>query len=175
MKIKTTRICLIAVIVITLFSLCLTSCNQNSTITINQNRTIIIKTALVYKMGTQPVARTKFYLLSKDLKILDEEKKSAYYTPSFIKSVISNTDFGHLIKVGIQEDKIKDYIVATTTTDFEGNAKFENVPKGTYYIGGFTTTRSEDGYVVWSVKVDATNDTQTLLLDQNNAFKAEEN
>lgn len=149
MKIKITTVHKFAVIVTTLV-LFLTACNQN--------KTIPIKVALVYKMGAQPVARTKFYLLKKDLESLKDEetlkgKGNIYLSPNSAKVLNSvNSEFGYTIegqtkKAGIAEDVIKDFIVATTTTDFEGNAKFENVPKGIYYIAGFTTTRSESGYV----------------------------
>jgi Prealbumin-like fold domain len=122
----------------------------------NKNGTIPIKAAIVYKMGgSQPVARTKFYLLRED--ITTKVKGSWYSTRSG--------------SVGILEDRVKDYVVMTTTTDFEGNAKFENVPLGTYYIVGFTRIRSEYGFVVWNLKVDAKTDAETILIDQNNALE----
>lgn len=145
---------------LTLFTLllfCLVSCNLG--------RTIPIKVALVYKTGAQPVARTKFYLLNKDAELLEKEGKNIYVQPSHARYL-------ETLKAGIQEDEIKDYIVSTTTTDFEGNAKFTNVPAGTFYIVGFGTTRSETGFVVWSVKVDTENVKDTILLDQENAFEA---
>jgi hypothetical protein len=142
----------------------------------SSSKPISFRAALLYKIGApQPVARTKFYLLSKDLKVLDKDEK---VTPVFMSPSIAR-DMSQIIpnvehKIGIQEKNIKDYIVATTVTDFEGNAKFENVPPGVYSIVGFTTTRSEFGYVVWSVPVDSRNVPETILLDQNNAFEAGE-
>lgn len=173
MKNKLTRFHALSLIIVLFLSVCLTACNQN--------RTVQIKAALLYKMGAaQPVARTKFYLLSEDLETIKKKANSAYYTSSDV-SILKSIDrdvggeprYGN-IQSGINEDSIKEYIIATTTTDFEGNGKFENVPSGTYYIGGFTTTRSKDGYVVWSVKINSGNATEPILLDQNNAFKAEE-
>ena len=48
-------------------------------------------------------------------------------------------------------EAVKPYVLRTTTTDFEGNATFENVPAGEYYIYGVTETRG--GFAVWSYKV----------------------
>ncbi len=153
------------VLIVVILFLFLSACNQN--------KTIPIKVALVYKMGAQPVARVKFYLLKEDLKVInDQEGKIAYTSPSTASLFASLSDLS--IKAGIHEEDIKEFIVATTTTDFEGNAKFENISKGVYYIAGFTTTRSKSGYVVWSVKLDTDNIKETLLLDQNNALAAEE-
>lgn len=168
MKIKKPKLHVIALIVPISLLLCLTACNQN--------KTIPIKAALVYKMGTQPVVRTKFYLLKKDLESLKNDealkgKGNVYLSPRSVEVIKQySTVSTENIKAGIAEDVIKDFIVATTTTDFEGNAKFENVPKGIYYIAGYSTTRSENGYVFWSVKVNTEQIKDTILLDQNNAF-----
>lgn len=162
MKINSIKIC---IIVITLLLFCVSSCNQN--------RTISIKAALVYKTGAQPVAREKFYLLTAAAQtVLENQDAGFFFSPSSIK-FISKIDSTLTPKVGIIEYKIKDYLVATATTDFEGNAKFENVPKGIYYIVGLATTRSESGCAVWKVTVDTENIKETILLDQNNAFKVE--
>lgn len=172
MKINITKIHKLAVIVLTLF-LFSTACNQN--------KTIPIKVALVYKMGAQPVARAKFYLLKKDLESLKDDetlkrKGIVYLSPNgaeainSVNSQLGHTNAGGTIKAGIAEDVIRDFIVATAITDFEGNAKFENVPKGIYYIAGYTTTRSESGYAFWSVKTDTENVKDVILLDQDNAF-----
>lgn len=168
MKNQMLRVHKIVLVVVALF-LFLTACNQSNSILTNQNKTISIKVALVYKMGVQPVARTKFYLLNKDLQTLE----GTYLSPSLAKYLSEQTNEEN--QPGINERYIKDAIVATASTDFEGNAKFENVPKGVYYVAGFTTTRTENGYAVWSIKVDTESVKDTLLLDQNNAFKAENN
>lgn len=170
MKIKITKIHKLAVIITTLF-LFLTACNQN--------KTIPIKAALVYKMGAQPVARTKFYLLKEDLEVIKKKVDSAYHTPSEI-SMRQRLDielggtgrYGDL-ESGINENSIKEYVVATATTDFEGNAKFENVPVGTYFIAGYSSTRSKSGFVVWNAKIDAQTVNDVVLLDQNNALEVE--
>lgn len=175
MKIKITLIPIIVLIVSTLVLTCLTSCNQTPKIEAPKVRTISLKAGLVYKLGVQPVARTKFYLLKDDLKSLNEDKSKGiignpYLSPLSVKAL---TGVGiENLQVGINEDSIKNFIVVTTTTDFEGNGKFENIQPGIYYLSGFTRTRSEDGYALWSVKVDTEKDKETILLDQNNAFEA---
>lgn len=153
------------------------------------NNTIPIKAALVYKMGgAQPISRTKFYLLKEDLKVIAQKsgkKDSDLYTTPYQASMmalaIEMVNSGKMDKpelkgakppsIGIDEDSVKDYAVQSVTTDFEGNAKFENVPSGTYYIVGFATTRKEAEYVVWSVKVNTEQTKDTVLLDQENAYK----
>jgi hypothetical protein len=60
-------------------------------------------------------------------------------------------------------EAVRPYIVKTVTTDFEGNAIFENVTDGDYYIYGFTETRS--GYAIWSYKV-STIESKPILLEQ---------
>src|ERR1041384_665953 len=107
---------------------CLISCNQD--------KTIQIKVGIVYKMGPQPVARTKFYLLNKQL-------ETKYFTPPRTVEIFKGTGAASKVEPGIAEDLIKDRIVATTVTDFEGNAVFDNVPSGIYWIAGFARTRSE--------------------------------
>ena len=136
----------------------------------NQNKTIPIKAAIIYKMGgAQPVARTKFYLLKEDLKVINDSKdKIGYRTPLLTKSL--NLVLYRSVQAGIIEEGIREFIVQTTTTDFEGNGQFIDVPPGNYYIAGFTTTRSDSGYLVWSAKVDTEKNNETVLFDQNNAF-----
>lgn len=151
-----------------------TSCNQQ------KSRTISFKAGLVYKMGAQPVSRANFYLLKEDLKSLKGENKNkkivgnAYLSPRDAKALTETFNTVGVAtrehKAGIDEDVIKDFIVAKTTTDFEGNGKFNDVPPGVYYLSGFTTTRSEYGYAFWSIKVDTEKDKDAILLDQNNAF-----
>jgi hypothetical protein len=156
-----------------LLLLFLTSCNQVAKVETPKTRTISMKAGLVYKMGAQPVARTKFYLLKKDLKAIEEEKKEElghpYYTRIGAESI--NRITGKQVSVGIDEDFIKDYIVARTTTDFEGNAKFENVPAGVYYVVGYAIPRNENDFLLWNIKVDTEKDKEAIFLDQNNATK----
>jgi hypothetical protein len=161
----------ISLIFIALTLLCLTSCNQD--------KTIQFRAALVYGNGVQPVARTKFYLLKEDSKAITAKenakgkKGNIFYSPFTERLFKATGDWKEGYTRGIQEDVIKDYVVATTTTDFEGNGKFENIPSGVYYIGGYTETRSADG-VFWCYKVDTQTNKDIILLDQKNALEVEQ-
>lgn len=144
----------------------------------NQNRIIPLKAALVYKMGPQPVARTKFYLLRADVtkekfKHVDGEIGDSFFTsPGFARGM---TQGDIPVVSGLKEDSIKDFVIDSATTDFDGNTKFENVKPGTYWIVGYTEARAKDECVVWNFKVEinATNPkgNEPIILDQNNAYK----
>jgi hypothetical protein len=143
------------------------ACNQNAKIPVDENTKIPIKAGLLYKMGgARPVARTKLYLLKAEAKNLDNS--DLFISPMTASAVGMGESYA-----GIQEDRIKDYVVATTTTDFEGNAEFKNIPPRTYYIAAYTRMPSQFGYVVWKVEVNAKKDMETVFLDQNNALDSD--
>lgn len=143
---------------------------------------IPIKVAIIYNLGgAQAVAREDFYLLSKDAVqiwkengLLNDEKR---------KIGDITIDDSQLFKIEFLADRynvsqkkpskfaeaIKPYTVKTITTDFEGNATFEGVLAGTYYIYAITETRG--GYAVWSYKV-STQENKPVLLDNKNAVYA---
>lgn len=133
---------------------------------------IPIKAAIIYNIGgAQAVARENFYLLKKDpLEIWREAgltKDAKMKDERWFWVMFSIDRYYTREKESSKFEKpIKPYIVATTTTDFEGNASFENVPDGSYYIYGVTETRA--GHAVWSHKV-STGDNQTVFLDNKNA------
>jgi hypothetical protein len=142
-------------------------------------RNIPIKAAIIYNLGgAQAVAREDFYLLNRDF--LQVWKESGLVNDKTLKELGVKLSDEQLFRLTFIEDRlrvlnkkpskfdeaIKPYIVKTVTTDFEGNAIFENVPEGDYYIYGVTETRS--GYAVWSYKI-STNESKTVLLDNKNA------
>jgi hypothetical protein len=142
-------------------------------------RNIPIKAAIIYNLGgAQAVAREDFYLLNRDF--LQVWKESGLVNDKTLKELGVKLSDEQLFRLAFIEDRlrvlnkkpskfdeaIKPYIVKTVTTDFEGNAIFENVPEGDYYIYGVTETRS--GYAVWSYKI-STNESKTVLLDNKNA------
>ena len=148
------------------------------------NHSLPIKVAIIYNFGgAQAVAREDFYLLNKDVTqvwkeagLLNVEKLRL---PSMTKTPSEESVFRFsfaLDRLRVTEGKpsqfeaaVKPFIVKTVNTDFEGNATFENVPQGDYYIYGVTETRS--GYAVWNYRV-STQDNKTVLLDNKNAIYA---
>ena len=145
---------------------------------------IPIKVAIIYNFGgAQPVAREYFYLLNKDANQLWKEagllNAEKLRVPSMTKQPSDESVFRFYFSLDMLrvsegnpsqfEDALKPFIVKTVNTDFEGNATFENVPEGVYYIYGVTETRS--GYAVWNYKV-STEENKTVLLDNKNAVYA---
>lgn len=135
---------------LTLIALLFVSCKQTEQKPAQPN--IQIKVAIIYSLGgAQAVARENFYLLNKDAVQLwkdaglVKDEKNLWF--SFSLDRLDAMDN----KPSKFEEAIKPHIVKSITTDFEGNATFENVPEGNYYIYGVTQTRG--GYAAWSYKV----------------------
>jgi hypothetical protein len=143
---------------ILILTLCLSSCLNKS------NGTLPVKVAVIYGFGgAQPVAQGKFYLLNKDFDEIAEAKgEFAVLINPFISAL------GEVPSGSILEEGIKEHIIASTTTDFEGSGKFENVIMGSYFLVGTTTTRSKGEYILWNLPVEIKADNQTLLLSQKN-------
>ena len=130
---------------------------------------IPIKVAIIYNLGgAQAVAREDFHLLRKDAVQIWKEtgvlKDEKDFGISFSIDRLSVLDK----KPSKFGEAVKPYIVQTVTTDFEGNATFENVPEGEYYIYAVTETRG--GQAVWSYKVSTTPEDKTVILDNKNAY-----
>lgn len=153
------------------------SCSNTTFEPTKKAGTLPFKAAVIYNFGgAQPVAQNKFYLLNKDFdEILDDAGDSSYkifiepehMLAGFNRGTLANPEFQ---KPGIAEEGIKQYIVSSITTDFEGSGKFENVPLGKYFLVGFTTLRDEKQFVLWTLPVEVTADNQTILLSQINGF-----
>jgi hypothetical protein len=133
---------------------------------------IPIKVGIIYSMGgAQAVAREDFYLLNKDaLQIWKEagllegmKNEDEFMIRILLHDVTATKD-----KPSKFDETLKPHIVKTTTTDFEGNAAFENVPQGEYYIYGRTETRG--GNAVWNYKVSTNPENKTTILDNKNAI-----
>ena len=139
---------------------------------------IPIKVAIIYNLGgAQAVAREDFYLLTKDaVQIWKENGLLKNEKPTtFSDALVFRIEF-LADRLNVSQGKpskfaeaLTPYIVTTVTTDFEGNATFEAVPEGTYYIYAITETRG--GNAVWSYKV-STQENKTVLLDNKNAVYA---
>jgi hypothetical protein len=144
-----------------IFLLGLSSCSNE---TIKKTGTLPMKVAVIYGFGgAQPVAQGKFYLLNKDFDEIVEAKDNSGVLINPFTAAEGKAPHGTILEEGIKE-----HIVATTTTDFEGSGKFENVPTGNYFLVGTTTTRSKGEYVLWNLPVEIKADNQPLLLSQKN-------
>jgi hypothetical protein len=165
--IKTLRTNLLASMSMLLF-VSFTGCKQREQKPVQRN--IPIKAAIIYNLGgAQAVARENFYLLNKDaLQIWKEAGLIKDEKNLWLDFSLDRLDAMDK-KPSKFERAIKPHIVNTITTDFEGNATFDNVLEGSYYIHGVTETRG--GYAVWSYKV-STNENKTVLLDNKNAIYA---
>jgi hypothetical protein len=142
------------------------------------HRDISIKVAIIYNFGgPQAVASEHFHLLTKDF--VQIWKQSGLVNEDKLKDLkLNDEQLFRLVFIGDQltvlnnkpsklDEALKPYIVKKVKTDFEGNATFENVPDGNYYIYGITETRS--GYAVWNYAV-STNESRPVLLDNKNAI-----
>lgn len=141
-----------------------------------QTSALSLEAGLVFKSGDiRPVARTEFHLLDESLlKILrdagvqprpgdrDTSDRGIVFSYGLARKFGGDQNF----PAGVQE-AINKHIIATTTTGFDGKAKFNPVPRGTYYVFAMATTPK--GFVIWNVKVDLTLSEAAVTLDQNNA------
>jgi hypothetical protein len=130
---------------------------------------IPIKVAIIYSLGgAQAVARENFYLLKKDAVQIWKETGVLKDDKSFGISFITDRISVMSKEPSKFEEAVKPHIVQTVTTDFEGNASFENVPEGEYFIYAITKTRG--GHAVWSYKVSTTPENKLVFLDNKNAY-----
>jgi hypothetical protein len=133
---------------------------------------IPIKVGIIYSMGgAQAVAREDFYLLNKDAVQIWKDAK-------LLEGMKNENDF--MMRILLDDlvvtqnrpakfvETLKPHIVKTTTTDFEGNATFENVPQGEYYI--YSRTKTRDGNAIWNYKVSTNPENKTVFLDNKNAL-----
>ena len=135
---------------------------------------LTVQAGIVYKMGgPQPVARTTFHLLRKDLNdilsaagLRAEKNKDLLTTYAFaVRFQGSNRTYATFYQIATTA--IKAHIVATTVTDFNGIGQFPPVPSGSYYVIGHTETRR--GFALWNTSVGVTTGQTAIVLDQNNA------
>src|SRR5439155_10501555 len=61
----------------------------------------------------------------------------------------------------------KPFVVQSVTTDFQGKARFTNVPAGTYYLFGYSNVGSSGA--VWNLKTDVKSGENAIILDNRNA------
>ena len=140
------------------------------------NGTVSLQAAIVYKQGgPQPVARVKFALLDQSLQSILQQANFSYRRAANL-SIIDQYAFA--VRYGSDNQPafeavttaIAEHTKATVTTDFNGNAEFDPVPFGTYYVVAVTETRG--GFAVWDFKVDVHAGKNQVTLDQHNAATA---
>lgn len=134
---------------------------------------LAMQAGIVYRMGgPQPVARTQFYLLKRDLAdillgagLRPDKNMNIVETFGFAARYQSLGNYGRFYQIASQA--IQQNVVATVTTDFTGVGQFVSVPAGAYYLMGYTQTRG--GFALWNVPVAITTGQNSIVLDQNNA------
>jgi hypothetical protein len=136
--------------------------------------TLSIEVGLVFGNGdVKPVARTRFYLLDDDLrtilKSIDVDigggsPVSVGSRIAFARSAASSREDGSEGKINAA---IATHVIATVTTDFGGNAKFESLQPGTKFVyGEYQVGRSN---LAWNARVDLrAGENASLVLDNKN-------
>jgi hypothetical protein len=138
------------------------------------NGILTVQAGVVYRIGgAQPVARTTFHLLRRDLAdvltdagLRPEKNMNILQTFAFAtRYQSSNRNYAVFYQQAAAA--IQSNIVATMVTDFSGVGQFPSVPAGTYYIMGYTETRR--GFALWNTPVGVATGQNGIVLDQDNA------
>ncbi len=153
----------------------------------NRTGTLNMEAQIIYSMGgPQPVARQTFYLLDTDLKeiprlkenSLKAEDKASVETFASLVALLYLAQGGggqqNLEKKGTMEVFLKSKplwesnIIRSVQTDFKGQAAFEGLKPGDYWLVGIAETRMS--VALWNHKVTVKAGENKVLLDQNNAL-----
>jgi hypothetical protein len=153
-----------------------------------------IEAKIIYNMGgPQPVARQTFYLLDIDpfslraddpqftakmdaAKTEDEKKLLTLQSANFLllklavekKQMKEGSEKAFLGILEISKPFWEDHLIQSVQTDFNGQAKFNNLKPGRYWLIGMTETRA--AFAFWNVSVSVGWGENKLLLDQNNSM-----
>jgi hypothetical protein len=129
-----------------------------------------IEAGLVFESGdVKPVARTQFYLLDEDLRVI---LKPFGETPGTLGSqldFLSAFSDSENAKANYAKLKaaIEPHIVATATTGFDGKAKLADLSPGTRFVYGETQVGRTR--VAWNLRVEIKPGTDTaVILDNSN-------
>jgi hypothetical protein len=143
-----------------------------------------IEAQIIYNMGgPQPIARQTFYLLDSswdqivksEFKAEDTSDKARLMAGASLMALLAVANS----KVDLQKEPTikafleskpfwEPHIIQTTQTDFKGQATFENLKPGDYWVTGITETRSS--VAIWNYKVSVKLGENKAMLDQNNAL-----
>lgn len=128
--------------------------------------TLQIEVQIVYNVGgPQPAARDTFFLFDIDpteLPIPDARQGDASSVALQITFPYRRADVDAVINP---------HVVKKVVTDFKGQATFENLKPGDYWLVGSTKTRSDDAY--WLYKVSVKGGDNKVQLSQDNAVYAQ--
>lgn len=171
-----------------MFCFLVQSCN------LNQQATVSIEAALVFKSGdVKPVARTEFMLLDKNFETILQESDFTSELPEDLKGKISKISplkafallanatekaASYSVPTSTGKDEfrlalmkataaVKPHTLYSTTTDFQGKAEFKEVKAGEYYLFGYSNAGAT--VVVWNLKTEVKSGQNKITLDQNNA------
>ncbi len=156
-----------------------------------------IDAALVFQSGdVKPVARTEFTLLDRDLEAILKESNYTSELPEKIRSALERPaadikgnrakTFSLLLKSSIDDESgnpeavanlqlavgkalaaVKPHVLYSATSDFQGNAKFENLKPGKYYLFGYS--KLGNSAAVWNIETVIKDGENKLTLDNGNA------
>jgi hypothetical protein len=152
-----------------------------------------IRIAIEDMGGPQPVARQTFYLLDTDPLSLtaddpkfkakvdaaknEDEKLSIQLSGvmlGLLKNALEKKDEAEksgktlLRTVELSKPFWEAHVVQSAQTDCKGQAVFENLKPGTYWLMGITETRA--AFAFWDEKVSVGVGENKIILDQNNAL-----
>lgn len=154
--------------------------------------TVDFQAAAIFKSGeVVPIPRTTFYLLSRSLEetiataemrnlIIAEAQRGDADMSKMLVDMANRLNLRGFIRYAFGSTQIsKDYAAAAqsafagitkydTTTDFQGNGSFKNVPPGKYHLFGYTEIRKN--FISWHSEVEVKDADQKLVLDTNNSL-----
>ncbi len=121
-----------------------------------------IEAGIEYKYsGVQPVSRTDFYILDKNIFLKPDDGESADYHLQ-VYAVMTELSDKPSLRAGVEEATVQ-----STKTDFSGKAKFKPVVPGEYFV--FGTARLRKGVAVWNVPIKIERGENSLILAIDNA------
>lgn len=126
--------------------------------------TLRFKAAVITRGGNViPAARGDFWLLDQDLREILADK----VTEKLKSGSVLDRATAYMLS---QDFKlIEPHKIVKTTSDFEGNGAFTDIPPKTYWVYFYGSIGVN--YVLWSFKVDVKAGDNYVLLDQNNALE----
>lgn len=150
----------------------------------NNSQALLVQAGVVFQSGEViPISRTAFYLFEEDA------IKTLFTKDTKVAAIADATSNGNkFILLGLKDDHLPTYLsllgrqnfpkfqasVASiisdkakykVITDFKGNASFDDLKSGNYYLFGFSNVRNN--LLMWNVEIKIP-EQKTIILDQNN-------